>query len=346
MASINQANQARDKVLGVSELFEQILLQLPPKQLFALQRVSRHWKANIQQSPSIQRACFLRGINDDDKVQCSYDDVGNEYHSIHTGKRITPVWNCLTPCDLNLRPWVILPHDKIKEWVENDEDASWKEMFITQPPCTTLEMGFWYEGDTFETPGIDSFFKLSNEKGLTFMDIFVALYQAFEDNKSCIEGVEAKKRNPFRQDTPHWSQTYMEELYWDHVSRRTDWLIQLDSTDLRNLEIKLYKNIHQTSTAEVLRQMAPVFVEKDKEDWEDVFCADRPKRIMDRRIILERMGQMGLGYMYHDPDIEEDSEESEDEAEDVIDAESEHEHKTEDKVKDEIEDEDEDEDED
>ncbi|EME88716.1 uncharacterized protein MYCFIDRAFT_192817 [Pseudocercospora fijiensis CIRAD86] len=320
MASVTQANQARNAVLRTAELLEQILLQLPPKQLFAVQRVSSYWKATVEQSPRIQTACFLRPINDD-KVKCKYDGLGDEYHSLHTGKRITPVWNCLTPCAINLRPWLMLPHELVKSYIETSPDASWKNMFTTQPPSTTLEIDYRYAANKFEPPGAeDHSFLLTNNKGLTFMDIFVALYQGFEENKSEIESVEAKKRNPFRNDIPHWAHCvkfgwgmggllqqdsrYMEDKYWEFVAERTDWLLRLDQTDLRNMKIKLHGDIRRTSAVEILRQISSADGEEEEEDGEDGFCEDRPKQKMDRRLMRARMKKMQMRDFFEDGDDE------------------------------------------
>lgn len=52
---------ARDRVfIDIVEIHEMILLQLPPKDLLLIQRVSRHSKAVIGDSPSVQRALFFR----------------------------------------------------------------------------------------------------------------------------------------------------------------------------------------------------------------------------------------------------------------------------------------------
>jgi hypothetical protein len=49
-----------DDVLHIAELLERVLSFLPPKQIFAIQRVSCYWKEVITASPDIQEAMFLR----------------------------------------------------------------------------------------------------------------------------------------------------------------------------------------------------------------------------------------------------------------------------------------------
>ena len=50
---------AVQKVLGIPELFEAILLQLPMKSLLMAQKISKHWRATIKASKSIQKTLFL-----------------------------------------------------------------------------------------------------------------------------------------------------------------------------------------------------------------------------------------------------------------------------------------------
>lgn len=47
-------------VLQIAELLERVLSYLPPRNIFVVQRVSRHWKEVITASPEIQEMLFLR----------------------------------------------------------------------------------------------------------------------------------------------------------------------------------------------------------------------------------------------------------------------------------------------
>ena len=49
-----------DKALGIPELFEAILLELPAKDLLLVQRVSKMWHELILESPKIQEALFFK----------------------------------------------------------------------------------------------------------------------------------------------------------------------------------------------------------------------------------------------------------------------------------------------
>lgn len=55
---------AAASVLGTCELLEQILLQLPLRQLLLAQRISKTFHELIQDSPSIRRALFLPRASD------------------------------------------------------------------------------------------------------------------------------------------------------------------------------------------------------------------------------------------------------------------------------------------
>ncbi|KAF2490499.1 hypothetical protein BU16DRAFT_155039 [Lophium mytilinum] len=50
---------AMDRVLGVTELLENILLKLPIRDIFQAQRVCKQWKTLIDTSPSLQQAMWL-----------------------------------------------------------------------------------------------------------------------------------------------------------------------------------------------------------------------------------------------------------------------------------------------
>lgn len=59
-----------------------ILVQLPGRKIFTLQRVSKFWKANIQYSPTIQKKLFLRpkgesvgpSLKDAEKLHLEYPE--------------------------------------------------------------------------------------------------------------------------------------------------------------------------------------------------------------------------------------------------------------------------------
>lgn len=50
----------RDRVLGLNEILTEILVHLPPKKIFEVQRVSKSFLSAIQKSPEIREKLFLR----------------------------------------------------------------------------------------------------------------------------------------------------------------------------------------------------------------------------------------------------------------------------------------------
>jgi hypothetical protein len=55
-----ETDVSRQAVLNTNELLEGILAFLPPKQLFANQRVCNQWRNVIASSPELQKKMFLR----------------------------------------------------------------------------------------------------------------------------------------------------------------------------------------------------------------------------------------------------------------------------------------------
>ena len=64
---------AASKVFAVPELLEAILLELPPKKIFAVQAVAKQWKGLIDTSTQLKRAVFLNAIG---KTPLARDESG------------------------------------------------------------------------------------------------------------------------------------------------------------------------------------------------------------------------------------------------------------------------------
>jgi hypothetical protein len=63
MDSAESSDSISHRVFETEELLENILSFLPANNIFTVQRVSKHWKAAIASSPSIQRKLFLRSTS-------------------------------------------------------------------------------------------------------------------------------------------------------------------------------------------------------------------------------------------------------------------------------------------
>ncbi|KAK3630919.1 hypothetical protein LTR56_017192 [Elasticomyces elasticus] len=141
MASCSQA-------LAVPELLENMLLQLPIRDLLFAQKVCTEWKDVIDTSPSIQRALFLKPGTPAD-VDPKW--TGRDRHLCgHDGKAVAP--NPL----LLARRAVFVPHHIIRQDVlETEERSSCHCMYITQPPVAIRaefrqsRYACAWEGETF-----------------------------------------------------------------------------------------------------------------------------------------------------------------------------------------------------
>ncbi|KAK5744950.1 hypothetical protein LTR17_001701 [Elasticomyces elasticus] len=149
---------ATDNVLNLPELFENILLQLPTRDLLFAQKVCKIWKLTIDASPSVQKALFFAAgtVNDvlysspnhKSTAQCLADGQSTNHHekapaqeynayiefATHEGYALNPL---LTTCrkvgpdlrsDFRDSPW----------YSDADPTGSWSRMFVTQPPGSTL----------------------------------------------------------------------------------------------------------------------------------------------------------------------------------------------------------------
>ncbi|KAF2111326.1 hypothetical protein BDV96DRAFT_465071, partial [Lophiotrema nucula] len=127
-------SQAQTRVLSTPELLEAILAHLPPSSLLQAQRISCTFQSVIQTSPTLQQALYLRPA----RPKPSGDWT------------INPL---LRDCFL---PWLVIAEDRwempsyealeMLDWVKNEKrreamlhaDASWRKMFLIQPPPKTL----------------------------------------------------------------------------------------------------------------------------------------------------------------------------------------------------------------
>lgn len=123
---------ASEDVLGISEIFEAILLNLDLEDLLRLQRVSRYWRTCISQTTSLQkRLFFLPEIDMDEKPRLN-----------HLLQRLFPPFFVLTE-----RPnrFAVPRPDDIRnlDWYQDEawrgavlrSDASWRSMYPVQPPA-------------------------------------------------------------------------------------------------------------------------------------------------------------------------------------------------------------------
>jgi hypothetical protein len=133
---------ARTRVFETLELFEAILVQLPPRDLLLAQRISRGFQSVIQSSPKLQQSLFFRPESfEDPKIW-----------------RLNPLLRDL------FFPWFVtaeyrwnLPGYDIFQLLDWNRDAktkeaflhpnaSWRRMLLIQPPPKDLAIVSWAHG--------------------------------------------------------------------------------------------------------------------------------------------------------------------------------------------------------
>lgn len=197
-------------VLAIAELFENILAQLPLSDLLNLQLVSRHWRNVINDSPKLQEKLFFQPT-----PQHTLELQEPQLNSLL--KSLFPLFFPQTPfpdpdpsnanSDVLAQPWFqedFPESDDIKEldWFKDDgrrkavlrPEASWRRMFLTQPPTRISDFmmsSFCCTNDSINYPGkIRSSFEHRQQQGATMglvYDILVLILDSFSDGKFFIE---------------------------------------------------------------------------------------------------------------------------------------------------------------
>jgi hypothetical protein len=163
------APTAATRTFALPELLEQILLHLPQRDLLLAQRVSRPFHLTITSSPRIQRELFFAPDPFLPSSPITYLNPTTGRTSAHTRPRnnrlllrafpgvyptVSPVLVNLPPSreDLNLgRPgpeswsWDLCISFPATGQAETSvatayEGASWRRMFLSQPPCKQLHL--------------------------------------------------------------------------------------------------------------------------------------------------------------------------------------------------------------
>ncbi|KAK5686550.1 hypothetical protein LTS10_002670 [Elasticomyces elasticus] len=126
---------AQEQGLGVAEILEAILLQLPPHDLLFAQKVCKDWKQAIEASPSIQKALFfMPGTKDD--VHPGYVTANCLLKSFNTDEAVAPNPFLMVYNKFNAGSWIATHRTRVS-LLHVSEEASCHRMFITQPPTKT-----------------------------------------------------------------------------------------------------------------------------------------------------------------------------------------------------------------
>jgi hypothetical protein len=221
---------ARQAVFNTSELLERIIVHLPMKSIFAVQRVSQKFKAAVDTSPSIQTKVFRRLQNTPPEtwIACDITAHGVRKFDVHATPTEDPrpaMGKPLRPVVLNPllkvvprpscfpRPWTRTPrspyHDDEMLWsgrkfVEIDvrqgllgNDPSFLKTHITDPPTCKARVAiaaeYQLEPDSELETGTAVGSIVESEDGLTFGDLIHARVNAelaSKDGTVVIEGVD------------------------------------------------------------------------------------------------------------------------------------------------------------
>lgn len=216
-ALIMETDVSRQAVLNTSELLEGILAFLPPKQLFANQRVCKQWRNVIASSPELQRKMFLRVDEVPRQTWGLKIEISGADHKILSELRRfdnclpSRVWTPVTPATLsphlkinnNDYGWGPGSPEILKHWVAFDlpcsliigSRASILDTYICNPPCHEFQ---FYLEFKFE-PAIPRY-RCLNVSGVRFKTSRALKYGEALDRAIAIR-TNAVLREDFRSET-------------------------------------------------------------------------------------------------------------------------------------------------
>ncbi|KAF2811474.1 uncharacterized protein BDZ99DRAFT_518745 [Mytilinidion resinicola] len=195
---------ATERTLGVTELLELVLLELPIRDIFQAQRVSQQWKAVISNSSPLRKAMWLTPV-DSSSTQAKHDEVELPTHSRlysltdknHPRVLAAKHFNPLLPLgednyriELMMKGWLsefvreelVLVVPDPTEWKHSfslvaskgEDKAAWEDMQVFSPPITRFEI---HIVDTKKgTVYVHNMPKLYNENGIRMGEMMKQLY--------------------------------------------------------------------------------------------------------------------------------------------------------------------------
>ncbi|KAI1385520.1 uncharacterized protein F4822DRAFT_445470 [Hypoxylon trugodes] len=144
---------ARERVLGITELHELVLRNLPPSDLLLnVPRVSKGWKNIIDTSPRIQQMLFLRGVlrsipthappSTDRYVKNTIVARAftffREANSVVANRHYYTHPNDPAANEAEKRPLLFSANDDEFRRRWSTKRASWRKMLVSQPPITKI----------------------------------------------------------------------------------------------------------------------------------------------------------------------------------------------------------------
>lgn len=165
---------ARNHTFAAVELLEMILLHLEMRDLLRIQRVSKHWKAVLKNSPSLQRKMFLGFVpkSTRDFSQFVYNNSGHRDPATEAphlitkgvpGRDILATTSHPSTASLGILPEAldeglkqlhfnpVFPSEgqiirlRTSQFrVKSESPESWLDMYFTQMPCREVHVGLYF----------------------------------------------------------------------------------------------------------------------------------------------------------------------------------------------------------
>lgn len=198
----------RQAVFKTAELLENIVMNLPVKKIFGIQRVSRQFRDIMATSSAIRQKCFLQPSGEQRQTW-----VANSNQSIRTG----PIWGWYPPHDAHfvkdsdetkittlmkvtparINPLLQLLSNQLSltaatrlwgkpeelvtftpsiTWNLNNKSASWRDMQLTDPPTTSVSANVTLGTGKSRAPRTSKFWNVDERhgRGLTLGDVIDA----------------------------------------------------------------------------------------------------------------------------------------------------------------------------
>lgn len=191
---------ATSKVVNVTELLEAVLLELPCKDILIAQRVSKAWKATIQESVKLQAAlCFTpteaRATKDGNtsRERITSDSISARdcyYHALdESATLINPLlrhlyrWYRSKECP-PLRGIYVEYNKEISNIFCDGKNASLRKMLVMQPPAKSIDIHCfkWSWSPSITVSSVEN---MENENGFTVADFLDHLGKSANLSKNC-----------------------------------------------------------------------------------------------------------------------------------------------------------------
>lgn len=129
------------QVLDTIELLESILLQLHPRELLVVQRVSKHWQAVINASIKLQQALFFKTT----QAPFSFSEAETKGVKVRKNRLLKPLFRLMYRARIsnngNMSSELSDSARIHSSW--NVPNASWRKMLPTQPATTDLFAAYY-----------------------------------------------------------------------------------------------------------------------------------------------------------------------------------------------------------